>query len=98
MPASNCATSSSSIIFSTVQRISPEGSSKIQIQIVLHDGNSFTFQFTSEPAAAAKKERDEAKDLLAQLIPAHRKKANRELEEKNRCLIKYPGELLSLMQ
>ena len=78
-----CATSS--IIFSTVQRISPEGSSKIQIQIVLHDGNSFTFQFTSEPAAAAKKERDEAKDLLAQLIPAHRKKANRELEEKNRC-------------
>ncbi|CAH3152099.1 unnamed protein product [Porites evermanni] len=73
-----------------VQRISPEGSSKIQIQIVLHDGNSFTFQFTSEPAAAAKKERDEAKDLLAQLIPAHRKKANRELEEKNRMLKDNP--------
>jgi len=32
----------------------------------------------------AKKERDEIKELLAQLIPAHRKKANKELEEKNR--------------
>lgn len=69
---------------STVQRISPEGSSKIQIQLVLHDGNSFTFQFTSDPQVNAKKERDDTKDLLAQLIPAHRKKANKELEEKNR--------------
>ena len=68
----------------TVQRISPEGSSKIQIQLVLHDGNSLTFQFTSEPQANAKKARDDVKDLLAQLIPAHRKKANKELEEKNR--------------
>ncbi|XP_068717485.1 general transcription factor IIH subunit 1-like [Montipora capricornis] len=73
-----------------VQRISPEGSSKIQIQLVLHDGNTFTFQFTSEPQAHAKKERDEAKDLLAQLIPAHRKKANKELEEKNRMLKDNP--------
>jgi len=73
-----------------VQRISPEGSSKVQIQLVLHDGNSFTFQFTSEPQANAKKERDEAKDLLAQLIPAHRKKANKELEEKNRLLKDNP--------
>lgn len=72
---------------STVQRISPEGSSKIQIQLVLHDGNSFTFQFTSEPQSNAKKERDDAKDLLAQLIPAHRKKSNKELEEKNRYTV-----------
>lgn len=68
----------------TVQRISPEGSSKVQIQLVLHDGNNITFQFTSESPVNARKERDEAKDLLAQLIPAHRKKANKELEEKNR--------------
>ncbi|XP_022809120.1 general transcription factor IIH subunit 1-like isoform X1 [Stylophora pistillata] len=73
-----------------VQRISPEGSSKIQIQIVLHDGNSFTFQFTNDSTANAKKERDEAKDLLAQLIPVHRKKANKELEEKNRMLKDNP--------
>ncbi|XP_074637920.1 general transcription factor IIH subunit 1-like [Acropora palmata] len=73
-----------------VQRISPEGSSKIQIQLVLHDGNSFTFQFTSEPQSNAKKERDDAKDLLAQLIPAHRKKSNKELEEKNRMLKDNP--------
>lgn len=68
----------------TVQRISPEGSSKVQIQLVLHDGNNFTFQFTNDSPVNAKKERDELKELLAQLIPAHRKKANKELEEKNR--------------
>ena len=68
----------------TVQRISPEASSKVQIQLVLHDGNNFTFQFTNDSPVNAKKERDEIKELLAQLIPAHRKKANKELEEKNR--------------
>ncbi|KAJ7391064.1 General transcription factor IIH subunit 1 [Desmophyllum pertusum] len=73
-----------------VQRISPEGSSKVQIQLVLHDGNNITFQFTSESPVNARKERDEAKDLLAQLIPAHRKKANKELEEKNRLLKDNP--------
>ncbi|KAJ7391071.1 General transcription factor IIH subunit 1, partial [Desmophyllum pertusum] len=46
--------------------------------------------FTSESPVNARKERDEAKDLLAQLIPAHRKKANKELEEKNRLLKDNP--------
>ena len=27
------------------QKISPEGKAKIQLQVVLHDGNSTTFQF-----------------------------------------------------
>ena len=67
-----------------VQRISPDGSSKVQLQLVLHDGNSLTFQFTNNSSANAKQERDNTKELLAQLIPAHRKKANKELEEKNR--------------
>jgi len=73
-----------------VQRISPEASSKVQIQLVLHDGNNFTFQFTNDSPVNAKKERDEIKELLAQLIPAHRKKANKELEEKNRVLKDNP--------
>ena len=52
---------------------------------MLHDGNSYSFQFTnSSPHHTAKKERDEVKDLLAQLIPAHRQKAGNELEEKKR--------------
>lgn len=67
-----------------VQRISPEGSSKIQLQVVLHDGNSYSFQFTNPNSVSAKSERDEMKDMLAQLIPAHRMKATKELEEKER--------------
>jgi hypothetical protein len=68
-----------------VQRISPEGSSKIQLQIVLHDGNSYSFHFVNNSyPGSERKERDEVKDLLAQLIPAHRKKANKDLEEKTK--------------
>lgn len=68
---------------SLVQRISPEGSSKIQLQTVLHDGNSYSFHFVN-PLGNERKDRDEVKDLLAQLIPAHRNKANKDLEEKTK--------------
>ncbi|EDO49292.1 predicted protein [Nematostella vectensis] len=70
-----------------VQRISPEGSSKVQLQVVLHDNSSYSIHFTGQNA---KKERDDVKELLAQLIPAHRKKASKELEEKNRMLKDNP--------
>lgn len=74
-----------------VQRISPEGSSKVQLQTVLHDGNSYSFHFTNNCFPdAEKRDRDEVKDLLSQLIPAHRIKANKELEEKNRLLQDNP--------
>ena len=68
-----------------VQRISPEGSSKIQLQTVLHDGNSYSFHFVNNSyPGSERRDRDEVKDLLAQLIPAHRKKANKDLEEKTK--------------
>ena len=68
-----------------MQRVSPEGSSKVQLQTVLHDGNSYSFHFVNNSSAGAeRRDRDEVKDLLAQLIPAHRKKANKELEEKTK--------------
>ena len=71
-----------------VQRISPEGSSKVQLQAVLHDGNSCSFHFTGDTSPnAAKKDRDDVKELLSQLIPAHRKKASKELEDKNRFVL-----------
>ncbi|XP_046864064.1 general transcription factor IIH subunit 1-like isoform X2 [Xenia sp. Carnegie-2017] len=72
-----------------VQRISPEGSSKIQLQTVLHDGNSYSFHFVN-PLGNERKDRDEVKDLLAQLIPAHRNKANKDLEEKTKLLEENP--------
>lgn len=68
-----------------VQRVSPESSSKMQLQTVLHDGNSYSFHFyNSSSPGQERRDRDEVKDLLAQLIPAHRKKANKDLEEKTR--------------
>ena len=68
-----------------VQRISPEGSSKIQLQTVLHNGNSYSFHFVNNSyPGAERRDRDEVKDLLAQLIPAHRQKANKDLEEKTK--------------
>lgn len=64
------------------QKISPDGKAKIQLQLVLHTGESTTFHFSNESSAL--KDRDTAKELLQQLLPKFKKKANKELEEKNR--------------
>lgn len=66
----------------TGQKISPDGKAKIQLQLVLHTGESTTFHFANESSAL--KDRDAAKELLQQLLPKFKKKANKELEEKNR--------------
>jgi len=74
-----------------VQRISPETSSKVQLQIVLHNDTSSNFHFANPKGRAAQvKERDEVKDMLAQLIPVHRQKMNKDLEEKNKRLKDNP--------
>ncbi|XP_062859385.1 general transcription factor IIH subunit 1 [Trichomycterus rosablanca] len=70
------------------QKISPDGKAKIQLQLVLHTGESTTFHFANESTAV--KDRDAAKDLLQQLLPKFKKKANKELEEKNRMLQEDP--------
>lgn len=68
-----------------MQKISPDGKAKIQLQVVLHDNTTSTFQFVNrQGAAAATKERDQIKDLLMQLLPKFKRKVNKELEEKNR--------------
>lgn len=75
-----------------LQKISPEGKAKIQLQVVLHDNTTSTFQFCNrQGAAAAIKERDQVKDLLVQLLPKFKRKVNKELEEKNRLLTDNPG-------
>uniref|UniRef100_A0A671WR18 General transcription factor IIH subunit 1 n=1 Tax=Sparus aurata TaxID=8175 RepID=A0A671WR18_SPAAU len=70
------------------QKISPDGKAKIQLQLILHTGESTTFHFSNESSAL--KDRDAAKELLQQLLPKFKKKANKELEEKNRMLQEDP--------
>lgn len=73
------------IILFVVQKISPEGKPKIQLQVVLHDNTTSTFQFVNRQGpSVATKERDQVKDLLVQLLPKFKRKVNKELEEKNR--------------
>lgn len=68
-----------------MQKISPEGKLKIQLQLVLHDGSSTTFHFVNRSGQEAQiKDRDNVKELLQQLLPKFKKKVNKELEEKNR--------------
>lgn len=76
----------------TVQKISPEGKPKIQLQVVLHDGNSSTFHFVNKQGQAAQmKDRDKVKELLQQLLPNFKRKVDKELEEKNRLLTENPA-------
>ncbi|XP_062404143.1 general transcription factor IIH subunit 1 [Sardina pilchardus] len=70
------------------QKISPDGKAKIQLQLVLHTGESTTFHFANESSAL--KDREASKELLQQLLPKFKKKANKELEEKNRMLQEDP--------
>ncbi|KAK6630220.1 hypothetical protein RUM43_015013 [Polyplax serrata] len=75
-----------------MQKISPEGKTKIQLQVVLHDGSASTFQFTNRLGIQAQiKDRDEVKELLVQLLPKFKRKIDRELEEKNRLLSENPS-------
>lgn len=68
-----------------VQRISPDTSSKVQLQIVFHNDSSYNLHFMNKSGRETQvKDRDEVKEMLAELIPQHRQKANKDLEEKNR--------------
>lgn len=72
-------------MFDLVQKISPDGKSKIQLQLVLHDGTSSTFHFVNRNGQEAQiKDRDNVKDTLQQLLPKFKKKVNKEFEEKKK--------------
>lgn len=74
-----------------MQKISPEGKPKIQLQVVLHDGNSSTFHFVNRNGPQTQMaDRDKVKELLQQLLPNFRRKIDKELEEKNRVLTENP--------
>ncbi|KAH8284727.1 hypothetical protein KR054_000285 [Drosophila jambulina] len=74
------------------QKISPEGKPKVQLQVVLHDGNTSTFHFVNrqgQPAMLA--DRDKVKELLQQLLPNFKRKVDKDLEDKNRILVENPN-------
>lgn len=75
-----------------MQKISPEGKPKIQLQVVLHDGNSSTFHFVNRNGLQAQlADRDKVKELLQQLLPNFRRKVDKDLEEKNRIFTENPS-------
>ncbi|XP_036616395.1 general transcription factor IIH subunit 1-like [Trichosurus vulpecula] len=70
------------------QKISPVGKAKIQLQLVLHAGDKINFHFTN--GSTALKDQNAVKDLFQQLLPKFKKKAYKELDEKNRMLQEDP--------
>lgn len=75
----------------TVQKISPEGKPKIQLQVVLHDGNSSTFHFVNRGGQQQQiSDREKVKDLVQSILPNFKRKIDSELEEKNRLLTENP--------
>ncbi|CRL01679.1 CLUMA_CG014898, isoform A [Clunio marinus] len=74
-----------------MQKISPEGKPKIQLQVVLHDGNSSTFHFVNRKGQQQQiADREKVKDLVQKLLPNFKRKIDSELEEKNRVLTENP--------
>lgn len=74
-----------------MQKISSEGKQKVQLQLVLHDGNSTTFHFVNRNGVKAQiDDRDQVKELLQQLLPNFKRKVDKELEEKNKILTENP--------
>jgi len=75
-----------------LQKISPDGKAKIQLQIVLHDGNSTTFHFVNPAGVELQlSDRERVKEKLVELLPKFKRKINKELEEKNKTLSDTPG-------
>lgn len=75
-----------------MQKISPEGKPKIQLQVVLHNNEATTFHFVhSDGVERQLKDRNEIKEMLQQLLPKFKQKISKELEEKNRVLAEDPN-------
>lgn len=74
-----------------MQKISPEGKPKVQLQLVMNDGNNTTFHFVNPNGLKAQiEDRDAVKDLLQKLLPNFKRKVDKEMEEKSRILTENP--------
>lgn len=74
-----------------VQKISPEGKAKIQLQLVLHDGNNSTFHFVNKNGLQSQiQDREKVKELIQSILPNFKRKIDTELEQKNKVLTENP--------
>lgn len=81
-----------------MQKISPDGKPKIQLQVVLHDGGASTFHFNSpEGEHVQRRDRDAVRQQLHRLLPMFQSRINKELEQKEKLLRENPS-LLQLYQ
>lgn len=75
-----------SILYADIkcQKVSPETKSKVQLQLILLNGDSYVFHFISP--SKCKTDRESVKVLLSKMLPMFRRKMDKELEEKNKLL------------
>lgn len=74
-----------------MQKISPEGKPKIQLQLVLHDGNNSTFHFVNKNGSQHQiQDREKVKELIQSILPNFKRKIDTELEQKNKVLTENP--------
>lgn len=74
-----------------MQKISPEGKPKIQLQLVLHDGNNSTFHFVNKGGMQQQiQDRERVKELIQSILPNFKRKIDSELERKNKVLTDNP--------
>lgn len=75
-----------------MQKISPENKPKVQLQLVMNDGNNSTFHFVNPNGMKAQiEDRDKVKDLLQKLLPNFKRKVDKDLEEKQSILTANPN-------
>ena len=65
------------------QRISAEASSKVQLQLILHDSSMINFHFTGDEAV---EQRNKVKQLLQHLLPKFSEHSNSDLKLKSSLL------------
>lgn len=74
-----------------LQKISAEGKSKVQLQVILQNDQSYNFHFTSPGGQADQlKDRNSVKELLMHMLPRFKRKITKEMEEKNKLLTDNP--------
>lgn len=71
-----------------MQKISPEGKPKIQLQVVLNNNEATTFHFVHPDGIERQlKDRNDIKEMLTHLLPKFKQKISRDLQEKNQILL-----------
>lgn len=74
-----------------MQKISPDGKAKVQLQIVLHDGNNSTFHFVNKNGTQKQiQDRERVKEIIQSILPNFKPKIDSELERKNKVLTDNP--------